>query len=443
MTGERGRCFEIIDALDGLFQVVKRSPTLDGSLPLRAAQACVPLLEGNALGFTLKLTRPARLERRLGRLRFVPGELWPDAELVQSRLARLAAEHLVPARGAFRQAFGRAPALADRGVLWIWTGLLVRPADGIWARVGRPSNRRNLFVDVRETFAAPGAFTPIVLGLAPHFGGGQKTIEIAGDLATLAPAMADLDLVVRELADAPDLGRAHAEFYDASYFSSKKKGSTRRYRKLVAKPVARQRGAIEIVRAGPCPMIVARDGLVASAAEPIPSRTRDGAPPRVRFLNLVDFEARYDGKDLRLRFERDALRGHAAALERAWTELYGAKYLADHQGALFYLIKYFTPHVAGEPHFFVKPWAFVRTPPGWSSVVEGVAGDGFDVMRGVVETDRFFATPAVFHLHRLGAPIRVAAKDPLVDVYPVPRDVLGAGFTRTRLGDDALKIALK
>ncbi len=430
MSADRPRSFEILDALDGLFRVVKRSPTLDGSLPLRAAQACLPLLEGNALGFTLKLERPARIERRLGRLRFVPGEGWPDAALVEHRLARLAARLLIPARGAFHHAFGRAPAVADRGVLWIWTGLLVRPMDGVWARVARTTNRRNLLVDVRETFAAPGAFTPIVLGLAPRFGAGQKSVEIAGDLATLAPAMADLQVAVRALVDAPELGRAHAEFYDAAYFSSKKKASTRKYRRLVSAAVRRQVGPIEVVQAGPCPMVVAREGLIASADAPLPVRTRDGAPPRVRFLNLVDFDARYDGKDLRLRFDRDALRRNVAVLERQWSELYGESYLADHRGALFYLTKYFTPHVAGEPHFFVKPWAFVRTPPGWSSVVEGAAGDGFDVMRGVVETDRFFATPAVFHVHRLGAPIRVAAKDPLADVYPVPRDLLAASFTR-------------
>ena len=430
MSADRPRSFQIVDALDGLFQVVKRSPTLDGSLPLRAAQACLPLLEGNALGFSLKLARPARLERRLGRLRLVPGEGWPDAAFVESRLDGLAARGLVPPRSEFRRLFSRAPALADRGVLWIWTGLLVCPADRIWARVARATNRRNLFVDVRETFAPPGAFTPIVLGLAPRFAGGPKTINIVGDLATLAPAMGELEIEQRALAEAPELGRAHAEFYDASYFSSKKRTSTKKYKKLVANPVATQAGAIEVVQAGPCPMEVAREGLVASAAEPVPVRTRDGAPPRVRFLNLVDFEARHDGKDLRLRFDRDALRRHVATLERKWTELYGAAYLADHQGAVFYLTKYFTPHVAGEPHFFVKPWAFVRTPPGWSSIVEGAAGDGFDVMRGVVETDRFFATPAVFHVHRLGAAIHVAAKAPLAEIYPVPRDILAASFTR-------------
>jgi class 3 adenylate cyclase len=52
----------------------------------------------------------------------------------------------------------------------------------------------------------------------------------------------------------------------------------------------------------------------------------------------------------------------------------------------------------------VKPWAFTQTPAGWSSLLDGLHGDGYDVMRGVVSTDRFFATPAVFRVHREGAP---------------------------------------
>src|SRR6185295_421399 len=90
------------------------------------------------------------------------------------------------------------------------------------------------------------------------------------------------------------------------------------------------------------------------------------------------------------------------------------------KGALLYLTKYFTPHRHGEAHFFVKPWAFTTTPPGWSSVVDGISGDGYDVMRGVVWTDRFHATPAVFDLAR-GRKIRVPEGAPLVEVFPVPR----------------------
>jgi hypothetical protein len=104
--------------------------------------------------------------------------------------------------------------------------------------------------------------------------------------------------------------------------------------------------------------------------------------------------------------------------------------------ALWYLTKYFTPHPPGDPHFFVKPFAFTRTPPGWSSLVEGIHGDGYDVLRGVVSTDVFHATPAVFHLRTAGAPVAVAAGTPLVRVIAIPRDLLRASWRPLRFRDE-------
>lgn len=42
---------DLISVLNGFFVIEKRSETLNGSVPLRAAQGCKPLLEGNAAGF--------------------------------------------------------------------------------------------------------------------------------------------------------------------------------------------------------------------------------------------------------------------------------------------------------------------------------------------------------------------------------------------------------
>jgi hypothetical protein len=70
----------------------------------------------------------------------------------------------------------------------------------------------------------------------------------------------------------------------------------------------------------------------------------------------------------------------------------------------------------------------MQTPPGWSCLLEGVHGDGFDVLRGVVATDVFHAMPAVFQVHRAGLPIRVGSGEPLLRVMPIPRRLLEAGF---------------
>ena len=74
----------------------------------------------------------------------------------------------------------------------------------------------------------------------------------------------------------------------------------------------------------------------------------------------------------------------------------------------------------GSSHFFVKPWAFTETPRGWSSVLDGIRGEGYDVMRGVVWTDRFHATPAVFDVAPMRV-VKVASGVPLLEVFAIPR----------------------
>jgi len=185
--------------------------------------------------------------------------------------------------------------------------------------------------------------------------------------------------------------------------------------------------------AGPRPEIIRVDrvlGPASTAPVPAPKGTRLAV---VRFLNAVPFSAHYDGNTLAVEPEKSALAAGARAIEAELASALGAGFGAANKGSVLYLTKYFTPHPHGEPHFFVKPWAFTETPPGWSSIVEGVRGPGWDVMRGVVWTDRFHATPAVFSL-QAGRRVRVAAGAPLLDVVPFPRSLAGEAFTLHKEG---------
>src|SRR5690349_16013022 len=47
------------------WKLAARSPTLGGIVPLRAAQACPPLLAGNAFGLALSLPVPLQITRGL------------------------------------------------------------------------------------------------------------------------------------------------------------------------------------------------------------------------------------------------------------------------------------------------------------------------------------------------------------------------------------------
>jgi hypothetical protein len=450
--------FELLDASGGLFRLTRRSPTLDGAVPVRVAQACLPLLEGNAYGWQVTLTRPLRLARRLGSWRLARDEARARLEAqLRAALPRLVAAGHVPPDGGWARALGGSDGGGAPGALalpgWrrprlsIWTGLLVRTAPGIWLRLTGAANRRSLLVEARPRLLADEArFVPLVLELelAPS---GPDEIQLVGELACLAPVRPGLRVDEVPLAAAPEVGRAHLAFYDGAYFAEKRGGSTRKYRRLVgasAPGAARAARGVEAggeaeveapvegpaggvarwVVAGPRAheLVLHREGITGAGPEARPLPLAPGAAglTEVLFRSPIDFRFAFDGQTLSVEPDGAALARAGAEIERLWGAVYGPGFVAAHQGALLYLTKLFTPHPAGEPHVFVKPWALLETPSGWAALLDGVRGRGYDVLRGVVASDRFHAAPAVFEIHRIGSWIEVARGAPLLRILPVP-----------------------
>lgn len=411
--------FEVLDAL-GLVQLVKRRGDLGGSAPLRAVQGCSPLFEGNAFGFQVTLRHPITLRRGHDRVTVEIESPYGEALAIGHRavLPRLVSQGVLPPDGLLATAFaddfiqveptGSCPARVR-----LWTGLCVRPDPGVWLRVSAAANRRNRFIDVQEQFLADdGAFVPLVLdiGVPPH---APDRVLLSGEIATLAPVAPGVRIDEVPLADAPEIGAAHAAFYDDTYFEAKHRSVTGKYRKM--RPPAQ--GSSDD---GP-----ARCRLITVGP---PAHTLAGPLPSVVFANHVPFEATYDGYGFTVEPDHSALRAGAREVERTFAEALGPTFLGANSRAVLYFTKYFTHHPPGEPHFFVKPWAFMKTPPGWSCLLEGVHGEGYDVLRGVVATDVFHAMPAVFQVHWAGQPIRVGFGEPLLQVMPIPRRLLDAGF---------------
>ena len=425
-----GAAFEVLDALGGFCRLERRDGTLDGSVPLRVAQGCVPLLEGNAFGWQVVLARELEVEKRLGgwivQARERPDELraaW------RASVPRLVAQGFL--EPAWAAVLDQGPG-AREGGLWgqrlrLWTGLLVRPRAGVWLRVSPTANRRNVQLEVATHYVDEG-WVPLVLTLTLA----RPEMRLGGEVATVAPVAPRASWQRRALVEAPDVGRAHGDFYDAGYFATKKGEITRKYRKLIRKQPDDDRvttAACDLVEAGPAAHQITPVGPFVGADSPTPREQPrgDGSLAEVCFANLIPFRATFDGHRLVIDPDKGALAAGGKQVEARFAEALGPTFQAEHRGALWYLTKYLTPHPAGEAHFFVKPWAFVRTPPGWSSLVEGEHGAGYDVMRGVVSTDRFHATPAVFWLHGPTS-ITVPAGAPLVRVVPVPRSLLTAGW---------------
>jgi hypothetical protein len=432
---------EVLDVLGGLVRITTRTPTLDGSVPLRVARACVPLLEGNAYGLQLTLARPLLVRRRLGRWRGT----WVDGGGGVERAhagawPRLPEEGYLPRTSGWVRALKGPLVRPAPGGLRLFTGLLVRAEPGVWLRLTSAANRRNTLFEIGEqVLPDDGGWVPLVLELTIRRGA-PAAFRLEGEIACLGPLRPGARFESIALEDAPDLARAHAAFYDRGYFEDKREEVTGKYRRLVTGEASGESPA-EVARCRVATIGPSRHAVVAldrftTSAGPVPE-ARPEDPRRLDtlvFRNELGFAALYDGHTLALEYDRARLGERTRAVEAAWRRAAaGGGAALEHPGSELYLTKYFTPHPPGEPHFFVKPWALTATPAGWSSLVEGVHGDGYDVLRGVVSTDVFHATPAVFRVHREGAWLRVAEDAPLLRVIPLPRTLLGHEFRMRHL----------
>ncbi len=433
----RAIAFDVVDVLGGLASLTRRSPTLSGSVPVRVAQACVPLLEGNAWGYQLELHRRIELRRRLGGWSVAGIERGDElARLLRATVPVLVADGTLRAGGEWQRRLERG-IVDTRGGISVFTGLFVRPRDGVRIRQSATANRRSRSFSVEQVILDdPGGLCPIVLRIEPA--PGVDALALEGEIATLGALPARLAIARAGLHDAPEVGRAHLGFYDADYFATKKRGaSSRKYRDEIVRRAPKAAGGdapvrARVVEAGPASVEPARPARFHRPAGAIKA-PRDAPPDRLVIRNAIEFTAVFDGMRVAVTPDAGQLARYAREIRAAWERWLGAA-MPAHPGSLLYLTKYFTPHPSGEPHFFVKPAALLETSPGTSTVLDGVCGPGYDVMRGVVRSDGFHATPAVFHLWQSGSPIEVARGAPLVEMFPCPRALIDAEISRTTGG---------
>ena len=128
---------ELLDACVGVCKLVKRSGTLDGSVPLRAAQACTPLLEGNAYGHQLVLEGALELKRGLGGgLSCVAGPVLDRLERAgRGALPPLVLQGFLKSAGHWESRLRAGAVISQRRRVSLWTGLLVQVPEGLCVRV--------------------------------------------------------------------------------------------------------------------------------------------------------------------------------------------------------------------------------------------------------------------------------------------------------------------
>jgi hypothetical protein len=424
--------FDVIDVLGGATILVKPNATLDGSLPVRAVRACSPLLDGNRFGFQVKLTLPLTFTKTLTGVKLAG---MPDAltRAVSGSMPRVLAEGLLDSSGRWALSFADGIVVREKGnrrQISLFTGIFVKPRQGHWLRLGDAGNRRNIAFTVEERWIAdPDVFTPVILTLT--FGPDTPfPLNLSGEIATLAPFASDLPWKTLEGDDPSKLGQAHFAFFDDKYFAQKKKGtSTKKYRKLVdTDPAATLKNRDFAGHATLGPRSV---GPTAVRTFLTPGGITLGTGNDLGtavFHNIVPLVCSFDGHLMHVELDKVALNGFAQTTRDAWTQLFGADDLEQRKGAMWYFTKYVTPHQPGEPYFFVKPPALMTTPAGYSTLIEGLPGQGYSILRGVVATDVFHALPAVFRIDRPLHRIEIPVGTPLARFIPFPRRLMDATF---------------
>jgi hypothetical protein len=437
----RDRAFDVVDVLSGLCTLVRRPPTLGGSVPVRVAQGCVPLLEGNAWGHAIALARRIVLEKKLGGWKVARFDDGDDLSRMTRASVPLLLQDGTLRPGAWAKRLERGVVDSARSIS-LFTGLFVRPHAGVRLRVSTLANRRSVLYTVDEAILDDGsALCPVMLDIVPA--PGVDTLALDGEIATVATLPAEVRITRCSLAEASDIAAAHVRFYDGDYFATKKRGQVARtYRDHVvraSRAADRDAGAalghveLRLVEGGPSLVEPASPARFHRASGPVaaPAGT---APDRLVIRNIVPFTATYDGYTVAIDHDRAALDRYAADVRDTWRRWLDGSGTRSHEGALLYLTKYFTPHPPGEPHFFVKPCALVATSDGCSTVIDGRPGSSYDVMRGVIRSDRFHAAPAVFQMWRPGETISLARGTVLAELLAFPRVFDDTSFDMTAAG---------
>jgi hypothetical protein len=414
--------FEVLQALPGFCSLIKRSPTLDGQLPLRAAQHCSPVFEGNEAGYQLCLQQPMTLARgkRGFHVDMTPPALEQTQRLIKDVINRLVDKGLL-ARDGYWHRLLVDDAMPIRGQrILLWSGFLLKPAPGVALRVGPAFNRRSRISVVEHAIVDTTGFTPLVLEIDGR-DLGRAPVWIDDEIGCVLPVARHVRMTLRSIRTAPEVVREFESFFDAHYFETKKVKPTGKYRRLVREPAAppAEIGDARVLYAGPAMHTVTE---LARFHHPggIDNRAPAGVSlPQCLVRNVAPLAATWDGQTYTR--ERKDTAEALRVFSRDWRAA-GGRTTGD---AYEFISEYAFGPRRDEPYWLLQPWVFTITPPGWSSVVDGMPAGGGDGMRGIIRTDQFHTVSMVYRMYEPG-PVVVRKRASILRFFPVPRRLQSA-----------------
>jgi hypothetical protein len=410
--------FEAIDVLGGYFQLAHRSPTLDGSMPLRAAQFCTPFVEGSGAG--VQIWAPPSVLKRAGRrvdfFSLVPA---PNDETYDAAMRRLADADLLGKEWLRRLADGLV--WQTRDTLYLWTGHVIRPRPNAWLLVSSAYNRRTAATILDLVIPESDAFAPLLVKVDVSKVRDQP-LSLDGELACILALRPGVAVERVPLKRRPEVLKRVAGYFDGDYFARKAIKATGKYRSLVAgaTPSESTPARLSVIDLGSARFDVRtfREFVGPSGIDRSYVRAGDVEHAVVRAQTSVT--VRWDGYGWS--HEHGRLRG-ADELRTNWQRVCGG----DPQGMVDRYCRYAVFGFPIEPVFNLLPWIFLESPPGWACFLDALPVEGAEGLRGVTRTDVFHQSPAAFRALAAGT-LHIRAGTPLMRVLPVPARLVRPGF---------------
>ena len=408
------------------FTLEKRSGTLGGSLPIRAARFCPPVVQGSAAGYQVRLMVPLPVRLHRGEVSF---DIDAAAAPLIGQECPAAIESLVDAghlvkRGFWHRLFKDGPiALRGKRIL-IWTGVMMRPTSPVALWVTRAFNRHSHVEVVDHVIGDASGFTPLVIELDVASLSKERLV-MYGEVGCVTPLWPGAQIHKRSLREVRELGERLVDFHDAEYARNRHTDKAGKYvrHKVAAVPPAAEMG-VDIGTWWPKDHVsVAR---LSRRFHPGGATTKSPEKAPIEVANIfsgVGYDCTYDGHffDATLTVPKGALERSA----NAWRELRGDDSFKGHlNGGAF-----FRPGSQGEAHLNVISPALVSTPDGWSMLFDGERIGPTWGMRGVIDTDWYPGVATVYQFHGPGRLV-VEPRTLLLRGVPVPRALLASKMTK-------------
>lgn len=417
---EAAIAFEVIDLLNGFCQLVKRSPNLDGSLPMRAAQHCSPVMEGSSAGAQVAARHPFYIRKsKSGYHIQLTGQGGEALERCASAV-ELAVERGLIRRGSYWHKKLAEGAISLRGNrLSIWTGLVIQPKPDIWLLVTAAFNRRSRVEILPHVIASQGP-VPLVLEAdlaATRFEG---NVWMQEEIGCVMPVRPKVKMRITKFEKELEIARAFIDYYDPSYQEEKRHHATARYRRMHTKSPreAAPSGDSRVTSFGPAVHKIRQFERFASD---------QGVTKTPVVPGDLDYADICNGPAAKFIFDGNSTEYIDTGLDKYVRpfEKFFEKHFPDRKGSLPGVDDYLASGSRGEAILGLVPWAFTATPTGWSTLVDAYNHPSLDAdgMRGIIATDWFHTLGNVLQLHRPGK-FTIRKGVPIMRLLPVPREML-------------------